>query len=149
MEPVCLSQLRRSRFLTNRTTFFKNEILKRVLLVQDDKYMLDILASMLRFSGYDAVEAKSGGEAIEKAASVQPGLILLDLNLPGLDAAQSIRRNKRSDHICILAVALLAEQSARKLWGQGRLSAKTFSARTLKAKVEFILRSPDNPRAPM
>jgi hypothetical protein len=44
MEPVCLSQLRRSRFLTNRTTFFKNEMLKRVLLGQDDKYMLDILA---------------------------------------------------------------------------------------------------------
>jgi CheY-like chemotaxis protein len=52
-----------------RRALFKT-MLKRVLLVQDDKYLLDILASILRFSGYDVVEAKSGSEAIDKAASL-------------------------------------------------------------------------------
>jgi CheY-like chemotaxis protein len=121
-------------------------MLNRILVVEDEQYLLDILARILRSSGYDIVEAKSGGEAIEKAASAQPSLILLDLNLPdmkGLDAARSIRTNKRSAHIPVIACSAYggAEREQALRSGVVDYLQKPFSARTVKAKVEeFILR---------
>jgi two-component system cell cycle response regulator DivK len=117
---------------------------KRVLLVEDDRYLLDILGSILRFSGYDIVEAKSGREAIEKAASAQPGLILLDLNLPdmkGLDAARSIRRNQRTAHIPVIACSAYGEKEREEALRSGMVDyLQKISAQTVKAKVEeFIL----------
>jgi CheY-like chemotaxis protein len=118
---------------------------KSVLLVEDDKYLRDILASMLRFSGYNIVEAASGAEAIEKAVSAQPGLILLDLKLPdmkGLDAVRSIRRNRRSAHIPVIACSAYSGEEREEALRAGMVDylQKPFSARVVKAKVEeFIL----------
>jgi two-component system, cell cycle response regulator DivK len=118
---------------------------KRVLIVEDDRYLLDILGSILRFSGYDIVEAKNGGEAIEKAAFAQPGLILLDLNLPdmkGLEAVRSIRRNQRTAHIPIIACSAYGEKEREEALRSGMVDylQKPFSAQMVKAKVEeFIL----------
>jgi CheY-like chemotaxis protein len=123
----------------------QSETAKRVLLVEDDRYLLDILGSILRFSGYDIVEAKNGREAIEKAASTQPGLILLDLNLPdmrGLDAARSIRRNQRTAHIPVIACSAFGEKEREEALRSGMVDylQKPFSAQLVKAKVEeFIL----------
>src|SRR6266536_1398587 len=78
---------------------------KSVLIVEDNEHLRNIYASILRFSGYEIVEAESGIEAIEKAASSQPRLILLDLNLsdmPGIEVARSIKRQQRSVHIPII-----------------------------------------------
>ena len=100
----------------------QDEMAKRVLIVEDDRYLLDILGSILRFSGYDIVEAKSGGEAIEKAAFAQPGLILLDLNLPdmkGLDAARAIRRNQRTAHIPVIACSAYGEKEREEALRSG------------------------------
>jgi CheY-like chemotaxis protein len=136
----------KERKTADRQTFFKSEMLKRVLLVEDDKYLLDILASILRTSGYEIVEATSGNEAIEKAASAEPSLILLDLNLPdmkGLDTARSIRRNKRSAHIPIIACSAYggAERDEALQSGMVDYLQKPFSARMVKAKIEeYILR---------
>jgi two-component system cell cycle response regulator DivK len=119
---------------------------KSVLLVEDNEYLLDILASILRLLGYDIVEAKSGGEAIEKAASAQPGLILLDLDLPdmkGLDAARAIRRNQRSAHIPVIACSAFGGEEREEALRSGMVGylQKPFSARIVRAKVEeFILR---------
>jgi two-component system, cell cycle response regulator DivK len=131
--------------LTVSNCTFQNTMAKKVLLVEDDKYLLDILATMLRFSGYDIVEATSGAEAIEKAASTRPGLILLDLNLPdmnGLDAARSIKRNKRSAHIPVIACSAFGgeERDAALRSGMVDYLQKPFSAPIVKAKVqEFVL----------
>lgn len=131
-----------------RTGFYghlKNKMAKSVLLVEDDKYLRDILASMLRFSGYNIVEAASGAEAIEKAVSAQPGLILLDLRLPdmkGLDAVRSIRRNRRSAHIPVIACSAYSGEEREEALRAGMVDylQKPFSARVVKAKVEeFIL----------
>jgi two-component system cell cycle response regulator DivK len=131
--------------LTLSNCTFQNTMAKRVLLVEDDKYLLDILATMLRFSGYDIVEATSGAEAIEKAASTQPGLILLDLQLPdmnGLDAARSIKRNKRSAHIPVIACSAFSGEERDEALRSGIVDylQKPFSVPIVKAKVEeFIL----------
>jgi two-component system, cell cycle response regulator DivK len=118
---------------------------KSVLIVDDSEHLRKILSSILRFSGYDIVEAKSGGEAIEKAASAHRGLILLDLNLPdmkGLDAARSIRKNQRTAHIPVIACSAFGEKEREEALRSGMVDylQKPFSAQIVKAKVEeFIL----------
>ena len=79
---------------------------KTVLIVDDNEHLREILASMLKFSGYEIVEAATGSEAIQKAATTQPDLILLDLDLPdikGIDVAKRIKATPEAAHIPIIA----------------------------------------------
>jgi CheY-like chemotaxis protein len=78
---------------------------KRILIVDDNEHLRQILASILRFSGYEISEAATGTQAIEKAVSTKPNLILLDLDLPdmtGADAAQAICKDQRTAGIPIV-----------------------------------------------
>ena len=67
---------------------------KTVLIVDDNQHLREILASILRHSGYQPLEAATGKEAIRKAVAEKPQVILLDLDLPdikGLDVARRAR----------------------------------------------------------
>jgi CheY-like chemotaxis protein len=119
---------------------------KSVLIVEDNEHQRNIYASILRFSGYEIVEAASGTEAIEKAASAQPHLILLDFVLPdmnGIDVARSIKRNQRSAHIPIIGCSafIIGEEKEDSLAaGMVDFLRKPISSQVLKAKIEkFIL----------
>jgi len=119
---------------------------KSVLIVDDNEHLREIFSSILRFSGYKIVEAASGTEAIEKAASAQPHLILLDLVLPdmnGIDVARSIKRNRRSTHIPIIGLSAFSTGEKREdslTAGMVDYLRKPISSQVLKAKVEkFIL----------
>jgi CheY-like chemotaxis protein len=70
---------------------------KRILIVDDNEHLRQILSSILRFSGYEISEAATGTQAIEKAVSAKPNLILMDLDLPdmtGADAAKGYVKTK-------------------------------------------------------
>jgi two-component system cell cycle response regulator DivK len=119
---------------------------KSVLVVDDNEHVRKIFVSILRFSGYEIVEAESGTEAIEKAASAQPHLILLDLVLPdmnGIDVARSIKRNKRSAHIPIIACSAYPsgeEMEDSLSVGMVDYLQKPISSKRLIASIEsFIL----------
>jgi CheY-like chemotaxis protein len=78
-------------------------------------------AEYLQFSGFDVAEASSGREAVDKAAAIQPDIILMDLSLPGMDGWEATRRLKADDttkHIPIVAltghVLAGASEGARK-----------------------------------
>jgi len=78
---------------------------KKILIVDDNEHLRTILASILQFSGYEISEAATGTQAIEKAVSAKPNLILLDLELPdmtGADAAQAISKDPRTARIPIV-----------------------------------------------
>ena len=86
----------------NRRTF---SMPKKILIVEDNQDLRQILVSMLRFSDYQVSEAATGTEAIEKAVSGEPNLIVLDLELPdlcGTMVAQAIRENPRTRRIPII-----------------------------------------------
>jgi CheY-like chemotaxis protein len=119
---------------------------KSVLIVEDNEHLRQILASVLRFSGYETVEAGSGAEAIEKAASGRPRVILLDLDLPdmtGINVARSIKRNPPSAHIPIIACSAFSNGEAREeslSAGMVAYLQKPISSALIKAKIEqFIL----------
>ena len=119
---------------------------KIVLIVDDNEHLRQILASILRFSGYEISEAATGAEAIEKAFSSQPSLILMDLELPdmpGAYAAQYIKQNPATGHIPIVGCSAFIGWE----WRQEALRAgmvdylqKPITAAVIQAKIEeFIL----------
>jgi CheY-like chemotaxis protein len=63
-----------------------------VLLVDDFEDNRAMYAEFLRYSGFDVVEASNGAEAIEKATSMLPDIIVMDLSLPVLDGWEATRR---------------------------------------------------------
>ena len=67
----------------------------KVLVVDDIEDARVILAAPLRFAGFEVIEAASGSEAVEKARTCPPDLILRDLSMPEMDGLEVMRRLKR------------------------------------------------------
>ena len=63
----------------------------RLLVVEDEPTILELLSGSLRFAGFDVLTAASGREALRAAAAVRPDLILLDVMLPDGDGFDVIR----------------------------------------------------------
>jgi CheY-like chemotaxis protein len=114
--------------------------------VEDNDHFRKILASILRFSGYQVSEAATGSEAIDKARLVKPSLILLDLSLPdmsGIDAARAIKKNRLTTEIPIIACSAYSrEQEMEDAFRAGIVDylQKPIPTALIKAKIqEFIL----------
>jgi two-component system, cell cycle response regulator DivK len=79
----------------------------RILVVDDNDDVRYILLVLLeRSGGYETLEAATGQEAVEKAISGRPDLILMDIRLPdisGVDATKAIKNNPRTGQIPIVA----------------------------------------------
>ena len=119
---------------------------KIVLIVDDDEHLREIFASMLRFSGYEILEAATGREAVNKAISEKPDLILLDIELPdikGPAVARAIRNNPTSAHIPIIGCSAFFGWEYRKEAldaGMDDYLVKPISLEVIKTKIEeFIL----------
>ena len=123
-----------------------SDMSRNVLIVDDNQYLREILATMLRFSGYEISQAANGSEALKMAVSAKPNVILLDIQLPdmkGADVARAIRTQSASAHIPIIGCsAFLGGQ-----WRQQALHAgmvdyleKPIPLEVIQAKIkEFIL----------
>jgi len=61
---------------------------KKILIVDDEKDMLEMLGYILKDQGYEVIRTANGKDAIELAKTKNPNLILLDINMPGIDGAQ-------------------------------------------------------------
>src|SRR5690242_8330568 len=68
--------------------------LRRILIVDDDQTMLDHLAQMITDSGYQAITAKTWGDALRLFREQQPELVLLDVMMPGVDGFKLARMLK-------------------------------------------------------
>ena len=84
---------------------------KKILIVEDNQHLREILASVLHTSGYAILEAATGAQGIEKAVAEKPNLIILDLDLPditGIDAARTLKNNPTTADIPIIACSALS-----------------------------------------
>lgn len=118
----------------------------RILLVEDDVYLSDIMQRALKSFNYDVVVAENGQEAIDAAISDPPDLILMDLMLPALDgfeAVHRIRENSRTTSIPIIAITAQLDPGNRDKClaaGFDDLIVKPFPLRDLKVIVEKALK---------
>ncbi len=115
----------------------------KVLIVDDDLALADIISFTMRRAGFEVTQAFDGRMALERWQSAEPDLILLDLNLPklsGFKVCQSIRA--QSDvPIIILSVRNAEEDIITGLkFGADDYILKPFSPRQVIARVEAVLR---------
>src|SRR3954462_11047233 len=90
---------------------------ERILLVDDHPLTRSALAGLLRQHGFDVVgEAEDGEQAIDRAAELQPDLILLDLSMPGLDGLSALPRLREAAPACEVE-ALTASGTEENLLG--------------------------------
>lgn len=66
----------------------------KVLLVEDDPFLIDIYTTKLKTEGFDLLLAKNGEEALEKIENNKPSLVILDIVLPNMDGWQVLKQIK-------------------------------------------------------
>lgn len=120
-----------------------------ILLVEDNEDNRTVYTTILRHYGFHVIEAPSGEDGIAIAPVVQPGLILMDIGLPGIDGWEATRRLKadaRTRHIPIVALTAhaMAEHRAQSYAaGCDGYLAKPIEPRDVLAEVRRYLMASD------
>ncbi len=114
-----------------------------ILVVDDEKPIVDILKLNLTKSGYKVVEAYDGEEAVEKAKSCDPDLILLDVMLPKMDGFGVCKKIRETSSTPIIMLTAREDEVDKVLGlelGADDYMTKPFSLRELLARVKANLR---------
>ncbi|MFH1865449.1 MAG: response regulator transcription factor [Candidatus Eisenbacteria bacterium] len=119
---------------------------KHVLVIEDDKDILELITYNLGREGYDVTGVVSGEEGMDAARSAGPDLVLLDLMLPGIDGLEVCRRLKADPdtaHLPIIMVTAKGEESdivAGLELGADDYVTKPFSPKVLIARIRAVHR---------
>jgi two-component system, OmpR family, response regulator MprA len=115
----------------------------RVLIVEDDADIADVLRRSLRNEGYEVKTSADGVEALDVAAGFVPDLVVLDLGLPGLDGVEVCRRLRSDGDVPILMLTARAETEDRVTGldsGADDYLVKPFERKELLARIRALLR---------
>ncbi len=115
----------------------------RILVVDDEASVTDLLAYNLRKALYEVQVAADGREALRLAAQFKPDLILLDLMLPEVDGLEVCRALRKSSNAPVIMITALGEETDRVVGlelGADDYVTKPFSVRELMARIKAVLR---------
>jgi two-component system, cell cycle response regulator DivK len=118
---------------------------ERILVVEDNVKNLKLVRDVLQHAGYDVVAAESGERALELAGEMRPDLVLMDLQLPGIDGTETLRRLRdlpETEHVPVVAVTAFAMQTDRDRAlanGFDGFVEKPISVRGLQSEVRRFL----------
>ena len=116
---------------------------KKVLIVDDEKNIVDIIAFNLKREGYEVIKAFNGEEGVEKTFSEDPDLILLDIMMPKLDGYEACKKIREKKNTPIIMLTARAEEVDKVLGlelGADDYVTKPFGVRELMARVKANLR---------
>jgi len=117
--------------------------MSKILIVDDDKNLLDVLKYNLVNDGFSVITAEDGIHAIEIARKEKPSLILLDIMLPGLDGLEVCRILRKEMAVPILILTAKSEEIDKVVGlelGADDYITKPFSIRELMARVRAMFR---------
>ena len=115
----------------------------KILVVDDEPAVTDLLVYNLRKSGYEPLVATDGREALRLARHADPDLILLDLMLPELDGLDVCRELRKASAVPIIMITARGEEIDRVVGlelGADDYVSKPFSVRELLARIKAVLR---------
>jgi two-component system, cell cycle response regulator DivK len=84
---------------------------KRILVVEDNEKNMKLFRDVLQAKGYDPLEATSGEEAVALATEHAPDLILMDVQLPGIDGIEALGRIRADERTAAIPVVALTAQA--------------------------------------
>jgi DNA-binding response OmpR family regulator len=119
---------------------------KKVLIVDDEKDIVDLVAYNLGRNGYDTLTASDGNDALDSASKNSPDLIILDLMLPGIDGMEVARRLKSDAKTASIPIVMLTAKGEETdvvvglTLGADDYVTKPFSMKVLLARVSSVLR---------
>jgi DNA-binding response OmpR family regulator len=119
---------------------------ERILVIEDESDILDLLRYNLRKDGYDVECASDGERGLDLARTKAVDLVLLDLMLPGIDGLEVCRRlrtDQRTEHVPVIMVTSKGEESDVLVGlslGADDYVTKPFSIKELLARVKVVLR---------
>lgn len=87
---------------------------KKILIVEDDKFLRELVARKLSSEGFEIFEAVDGEEGIKKTKEEKPDLVLLDLILPGIDGFEVLSKIKEEQELSSIPVIVLSNLGQRE-----------------------------------
>jgi two-component system, OmpR family, alkaline phosphatase synthesis response regulator PhoP len=123
--------------------------MRRILVVDDNAKIVEVLAEYLKAEGFEPLTAGDGLEALRIAEATRPDLALLDIMMPGMDGLELTRRLER-DGIPVILVTARTEEIDRLIGlevGADDYVTKPFSPREVVARVKAVLRRCDRASA--
>jgi two-component system cell cycle response regulator DivK len=123
---------------------------ERILVVEDNPKNMKLVRDVLQFSGYEVIEATSGEDGVRLAAQQHPDLILMDLQLPGIDGTEALRRirgdgGREVPVVAVTAFAMNEDRARVYAAGFDGYVQKPISVRGLQLQVQEFLNGGGSP----
>jgi len=115
----------------------------RILVVDDEPAVTDLLAYNLRAANFEVLVAADGREALRLARDAEPDLVLLDLMIPVVDGLEVCRELRKSSDVPVIMITARGEETDRVVGlelGADDYVCKPFSVRELMARIKAVLR---------
>ena len=115
----------------------------KILVVDDEPSILNLVTSYLKAEGYQYSTAKDGPSGLATARNFQPDLIVLDINLPGMDGIELLAQLRRESDVYVIMLTAKAEETDKVIGlsvGADDYLTKPFSPRELMARIKAALR---------
>jgi two-component system alkaline phosphatase synthesis response regulator PhoP len=123
----------------------------KILVIDDEQSILDLVAAYLRQDGYDVRTALDGLRGLQVARSFQPDLIVLDVMLPGMDGLEVLAHLRRESDVYVILLTARSEETDKIVGlsvGADDYLTKPFSPRELVARIKAALRRLRNGAGP-
>jgi two-component system alkaline phosphatase synthesis response regulator PhoP len=119
---------------------------KTILVVDDEKDLLDLIEYNLKKEGFNVLKAVNGEEGIEKAKEFHPDLVLMDIMMPKMDGMEAVEKMRKDDELKSIPIIFLTARSDEKTEVEGLNKGgddyitKPISTTKLISRIKAVLR---------
>ena len=115
----------------------------KILVIDDEQSIIDLVTAYLRQAGYEVYTAMDGPAGLKAARAYKPDLVVLDVMLPGMDGVELLARLRRESEVYVIMLTAKSEETNKIVGlsvGADDYLTKPFSPRELVARVKAALR---------
>jgi DNA-binding response OmpR family regulator len=112
---------------------------RKILIVEDDRFLRELMVRKLKMENFEVVEAEDGAEGLKKIKEEKPDLVLLDLILPEMDGFEVLEQKRKDEEIKDIPVIILSNLGQKEEIDRGlQLGAKDYLVKAHFSPSEII-----------